>query len=276
MHYRGKVTRSGGHGFSGIGRKRLLNILQQRARELGVKIEFETEAKDVSAYADYDLIVAADGVNSRVRAAHADIFKPDIDVRACKYIWLGTRQKFDDAFTFIFEETEHGWIWVHAYQFDKDTATFIVECAEETWRRAGFDKMSTDETIAACEKIFARYLDGHKLDSNARHLRGSAWLNFNRVLCERWSHDNIVLLGDAAATAHFSVGSGTKLALESAIALPTICTAKRPWSRRSAATRTSGGSKCCGCKARRAIRPNGSRTSSVTSISIRCSSPIRC
>ncbi len=219
VHYRGKVTRSGGHGFSGIGRKRLLNILQQRARELGVKIEFETEAKDVSAYADYDLIVAADGVNSRVRAAHADIFKPDIDVRACKYIWLGTRQKFDDAFTFIFEETEHGWIWVHAYQFDKDTATFIVECAEETWRRAGFDKMSTDETIAACEKIFARYLDGHKLDSNARHLRGSAWLNFNRVLCERWSHDNIVLLGDASATAHFSVGSGTKLALESAIAL---------------------------------------------------------
>ena len=219
VHYRGKVTRSGGHGFSGIGRKRLLNILQQRARELGVKIAFETEAKDVSAYADYDLIVAADGVNSRVRAAHAGIFKPDIDVRACKYIWLGTRQKFDDAFTFIFEETEHGWIWVHAYQFDKDTATFIVECAEETWRRAGFDKMSTDETIAACEKIFARYLDGRKLDSNARHLRGSAWLNFNRVLCERWSHDNIVLLGDAAATAHFSVGSGTKLALESAIAL---------------------------------------------------------
>jgi anthraniloyl-CoA monooxygenase len=219
VHYRGKVVRSGGHGFSGIGRMKLLNILQDRARALGVKLEFETEAQDVSAYADYDLIVAADGVNSRVRAAHADVFKPDIDVRACKYIWLGTHQKFDDAFTFIFEETEHGWIWVHAYQFDADTATFIVECSEETWRKAGFDAMSIDETIAACEKIFARNLGGHKLMSNARHLRGSAWLNFSRVLCEKWSHDNIVLLGDAAATAHFSVGSGSKLALESAIAL---------------------------------------------------------
>jgi anthraniloyl-CoA monooxygenase len=219
VHYRGRVTRSGGHGFSGIGRKRLLNILQQRAHELGVKIEFETEAKDLSAYADYDLIVAADGVNSQVRGVHADVFRPDIDVRANKYMWLGTHQKFDDAFTFIFEETEHGWIWVHAYQFDADTATFIVECSHETWQRARFDKMSTDETIAACERIFGKYLGGHKLMSNARHLRGSAWLNFSRVLCEKWSHDNIVLLGDAAATAHFSVGSGTKLALESAIAL---------------------------------------------------------
>jgi anthraniloyl-CoA monooxygenase len=219
VHYRGETVRSGGHGFSGIGRKRLLNILQERARALGVKLQFETEAADVSAYADYDLIVGADGVNSRVRATHADVFKPDIDVRACKYIWLGTHQKFDDAFTFIFEQTEHGWIWAHAYQFDGDTATFIVECSEETWRRAGFRQMSTEETIAACEKIFARNLGGHKLMSNARHLRGSAWLNFNRVLCERWSHKNIVLLGDAAATAHFSVGSGSKLALESAIAL---------------------------------------------------------
>jgi len=219
VHYRGVVMRSGGHGFSGIGRKRLLNILQDRARSLGVKIEFETEAAPVDSYKDFDIVVGTDGVNSRVRAAYLDAFKPDIDVRACKYIWLGTHQKFDDAFTFIFEETEHGWIWVHAYQFDADTATFIVECSEETWRRAGFDRMNIEETIAACEKIFARNLGGHKLMSNARHLRGSAWLNFNRVLCERWSHKNIVLLGDAAATAHFSVGSGSKLAMESAIAL---------------------------------------------------------
>ncbi len=219
VHYRGKAVRSGGHGFSGIGRQRLLNILQERALSLGVKIEFETEAKDVSAYAGYDLILGSDGVNSRVRAAHADVFRPDIDVRACKYIWLGTHQTFNDAFTFIFEQTEHGWIWAHAYQFDADTATFIVECSEETWRRAGFDRMTTEETTAACEKIFARNLGRHKLMSNARHLRGSAWLNFNRVLCERWSHENIVLLGDAAATAHFSVGSGSKLALESAITL---------------------------------------------------------
>jgi anthraniloyl-CoA monooxygenase len=221
VHYRGTVMRSGGHGFSGIGRKRLLNILQDRAQSLGVKIEFETEAAPPDSYRDFDIVVGADGVNSRVRAAYADAFKPDIDVRACKYIWLGTHQKFDDAFTFIFEQTEHGWIWVHAYQFDADTATFIVECSEQTWRRFGFDRMGIDETIALCEKIFARYLGGHNLMSNARHLRGSAWLNFNRVLCERWSHENVVLLGDAAATAHFSVGSGSKLAMESAIALAT-------------------------------------------------------
>ena len=220
VHYRDTVVTSGGHGFCGIGRKRLLNILQDRARELGVHIQFETEAEAVDVYAaQYDLVVAADGVNSRVRAAHADAFKPDIDIRACKYIWLGTHQKFDDAFTFIFEETEHGWIWAHAYQFDADTATFIVECTEETWRRSGFDHMSLDETIAACERIFTANLGGNNLISNARHLRGSAWLNFNRVLCARWSHRNIVLLGDAAATAHFSVGSGSKLAMESAIAL---------------------------------------------------------
>ena len=219
VHYRGTVMRSGGHGFSGIGRKRLLNILQDRARSLGVKIEFETEAAPPDSYRDFDIVVGADGVNSRVRASYADAFKPDIDVRACKYIWLGTHQKFDDAFTFIFEQTEHGWIWVHAYQFDADTATFIVECSEQTWRRFGFDRMDIGETIALCERIFARYLGGHKLMSNARHLRGSAWLNFNRVLCKRWSHENVVLLGDAAATAHFSVGSGSKLAMESAIAL---------------------------------------------------------
>ena len=219
VHYRDTVVTSTGHGFCGIGRQRLLNILQDRACALGVELRFETEAQEIVAYRDFDLIVAADGVNSRVRACHADIFNPDIDVRACKYIWLGTHQKFDDAFTFIFEQTEHGWIWAHAYQFDADTATFIVECSEVTWRRAGFDRMGIDETIAASEKIFARKLGGHKLMSNARHLRGSAWLNFNRVLCERWSHRNVVLLGDAAATAHFSVGSGSKLAMESAIAL---------------------------------------------------------
>ena len=219
VHYRGTVVRSGGHGFCGISRQRLLNILQERARALGIELRFETEMADLAAFKDYDLIVGADGVNSRVRAVHADVFKPDIDVRACKYIWLGTHQKFDDAFTFIFEETEHGWVWVHAYQFDAETATFIVECSEATWRKSGFDTMSGEETIAACEKIFSKYLNGNALMSNAKHLRGSAWLNFNRVLCERWSAGNIVLLGDAAATAHFSVGSGTKLAMESAIAL---------------------------------------------------------
>src|SRR5581483_5708351 len=219
VHYRGTVTRSSGHGFSGIGRKRLLNILQERAQALGVELVFETEIEGLEPYRDCDLIVAADGVNSKVRNALAQVFKPDIDVRACKYIWLGTHQKFDDAFTFIFEETRHGWVWAHAYQFDRDTATFIVECSEATWRGSGFDRMSQEETTAACERIFARNLGGRRLMTNAGHLRGSAWLNFNRVLCQTWSHQNIVLMGDAAATAHFSVGSGTKLALESAIAL---------------------------------------------------------
>lgn len=218
-HYRGEKIVSGGHGFCGIGRRKLLNVLQDRARELDIELRFETEIESTEALADYDLIVASDGLNSKVRSEHADVFKPDIDVRACKFVWLGTHQKFDDAFTFIFEETEHGWIWVHAYQFDDETATFIVECAEDTWLNFGFDKMSQEETIAACEKIFAKYLDGHALMSNAKHLRGSAWLNFPRVLCEKWSHKNIVLMGDAAATAHFSIGSGTKLALESAIDL---------------------------------------------------------
>ena len=219
VYYRGTITRSSGHGFCGIGRRRLLNILQDRARALGVTLQFETEIESVDSYRDYDLIVAADGANSKTRSVLAHVFKPDIDVRACKYIWLGTRQKFQNAFTFIFEETEHGWIWAHAYEFDADTATFIVECSEATWLRFGFDRMSSEETTAACEKIFSSHLGGHLLETNARHLRGSAWLNFRRVLCERWSHENIVLMGDAAATAHFSVGSGTKLALESASAL---------------------------------------------------------
>ncbi len=219
VHHRDTVVRSTGHGFCGIGRQRLLNVLQERARSLDVKLKFEAEAQDISAYRDFDLVVGADGVNSKVRSSLADVFKPEVDVRACKYLWLGTHQKFNNAFTFIFEETSHGWIWAHAYQFDADTATFIVECSDATWHRAGFDRMSSEETLAACEKIFGRNLGGHRLMSNARHLRGSAWLNFNRVLCERWSHQNVVLLGDAAATAHFSVGSGSKLAMESAIAL---------------------------------------------------------
>ncbi len=220
VHYRGVRELSTGHGFCGIGRKQLLLILQARARELGIELRFETEVDDIEKLAaDYDLVVASDGLNSKTRSRYEAAFKPDIDVRECKFVWLGTHQKFDDAFTFIFEETEHGWVWAHAYQFDDDTATFIVECREETWEKFGFGAMSKEESVAACERIFANYLDGHGLMSNANHVRGSAWINFPRVLCERWSHENIVLLGDAAATAHFSIGSGSKLAMESAIAL---------------------------------------------------------
>ncbi|MED5313742.1 MAG: bifunctional salicylyl-CoA 5-hydroxylase/oxidoreductase, partial [Pseudomonadota bacterium] len=218
--HRGERLVSSGHGFCGIGRRKLLELLQERAVALGVKLEFETEIDDIEALCDqHDLVVAADGVNSRVRAHFEAHFRPEVDRRTCKFVWLGTHQKFDDAFTFIFEETEHGWVWAHAYQFDSDTATFIVECSEATWDAWGFGSMSQDESIAACERIFAAHLDGNGLMSNARHLRGSAWLNFNRVLCETWFHRNVVLLGDSSATAHFSIGSGTKLALESAIAL---------------------------------------------------------
>ncbi len=140
-------------------------------------------------------------------------------MRHCQFVWLGTHQRFDDAFTFIFEETEKGWIWAHAYQFDDQTATFIVECSQDTFDAFGFADMSQQDSIALCEEIFKAHLGGHSLMSNARHIRGSAWIRFPRVLCERWSHENVVLLGDAAATAHFSIGSGTKLALESAVAL---------------------------------------------------------
>lgn len=218
--HKGVRTVSTGHGFCGIGRQRLLLLLQRRARELKINLNFETEISDPKPFMEtHDLVVAADGLNSRARTAFADVFKPDIDMRKCKFVWLGTHQKFDDAFTFIFEKTEHGWVWAHAYQFDKDTATFIIECSEETWERFGFGAMSQQESIAVCEKIFASHLGGHPLMTNANHIRGSAWINFPRVLCERWSYKNLALMGDAAASAHFSIGSGTKLALESAVAL---------------------------------------------------------
>jgi anthraniloyl-CoA monooxygenase len=220
VYFKGTKTVSTGHGFCGIGRMRLLMLLQARARELGVDLRFQAEIDDPATLVrEYDLVVASDGLNSRTRAVYAEHFKPNIDTRKCKFVWLGTHQKFDDAFTFIFKETKLGWVWAHAYQFDADTATFIVECSEETWAKYGFGTMSQEESIAICERIFADELGGHPLISNAKHIRGSAWLRFPRVLCEHWSHGNVVLLGDAAATAHFSIGSGTKLALESAIAL---------------------------------------------------------
>ncbi|MCA2006350.1 bifunctional salicylyl-CoA 5-hydroxylase/oxidoreductase [Tritonibacter mobilis] len=220
LHFKGTRQVSSGHGFCGIGRKQLLILLQERARELGVDLQFETEAKSAEDYRkDYDLVVASDGLNSRTRSLYAETFKPDVDTRLCNFVWLGTHQTFKDAFTFIFEETEHGWVWAHAYQFDDDTATFIVECTQETFDAFGFGSMSQQESIKVCEEIFKDHLGGHALMTNANHIRGSAWIRFPRVLCEKWSHENVVLMGDAAATAHFSIGSGSKLALESAIAL---------------------------------------------------------
>jgi len=223
VHIKGECIRSSGHGFIGIGRKRLLEILQDRARELGVTLRFNAECDPADAkWQGYDLVIAADGANSRFRDAHADAFQVDIDVRSNKFVWLGTSKVFE-AFTFAFEETQHGWIWAHAYRFAPDCSTFIVECSEQTWRSFGFDKMSQDESIAACEKLFARYIDGHALESNATHLVGSAaWLNFRRIKCDNWAVGNTILLGDAAHTAHFSIGSGTKLALEDAIKLAEV------------------------------------------------------
>jgi len=223
VHIHGQTITSSGHGFIGIGRKRLLEILQQRAREPGVALHFNQECDPADPkWRGYDLVIASDGANSRFRDAQSDAFGVDIDVRRNKFVWLGTSKVFD-AFTFAFEETEHGWIWAHAYRFAPDASTFIVECSEETWAGFGFDKISQDESIAACEGLFAKYLNGHRLQSNATHLVGSAaWLNFRRIKCERWNAGNVILLGDAAHTAHFSIGSGTKLALEDAIKLAQV------------------------------------------------------
>ena len=217
----GHRTVSGGHGFAGIGRKQMLILLQDRARELGVDLQFQTEFKSAEEYRqDYDLVVGCDGINSAVRKEYEGTFRPDIDMRKCKFVWLGTHQKFDDAFTFIFEKTQHGWVWAHVYQFDDNTATFIVECLPETWDRWGFAEMSKEETVETCRKIFENHLGGHDLMSNAAHLRGSAvWMQFPRVICEKWYHENVVLMGDSAATGHFSIGSGSRLAFDSAIAL---------------------------------------------------------
>ncbi|MBV8687023.1 MAG: bifunctional salicylyl-CoA 5-hydroxylase/oxidoreductase [Alphaproteobacteria bacterium] len=223
VHIGGETIRSSGHGFIGIGRKRLLAILQARAQALGVALHFEHEASPrLEDWSGYDLVIAADGANSRIRTAHADHFGVDAQVRRNKFFWFGTGKAFE-AFTFAFEETEAGWVWAHAYRFDPGLSTFIVEMAPETWERLGLDAMDQADAIALCERIFAKYLDGHALMSNAAHLRGpEAWLNFRRILCERWSYRNLILLGDAAHTAHFSIGSGTKLALEDAIKLAEV------------------------------------------------------
>ena len=222
LHFKGRVIRSGGHGFVGIGRKRLLNILQARCEELGVELVFSREVASAFEFADADLVIASDGINSRVRNEYAEVFRPDIVTRPNRFIWLGTNKLYD-AFTFLFERTEHGWFQAHVYKFDEKTTTFIVETPEDVWKAHGLDKAGQEESIAFCERVFAANLQGAKLMTNARHLRGSAWINFQRVKCERWSHFNgrnhVVLMGDAVHTAHFAIGSGTKLAIEDAIEL---------------------------------------------------------
>ena len=234
VFFKDRSVRSTGHGFCGIGRKKLLNILQDRCLALGVNLVFETDVQDdqaIAAQYNADLVIACDGLNSRIRTRYADVYQPDIDTRQCRFVWLGTRKKFD-AFTFAFEQTEHGWFAAHAYQYDGDMSTFIVETPEAVWQAHGLDKMEQAEAIAFCERLFAKQLSDengmNSLISNATHLRGSAiWIRFPRVICKKWVHTvavagkdvSVVLMGDAAHTAHFSIGSGTKLALEDAIDL---------------------------------------------------------
>jgi len=213
VFFRGQHVRSTGHGFCGMARVKLLQILEQRALALGVKVEHLVEVNDTSRFRDADLIVACDGVNSKFRDLYAAAFKPSLDWRKCKFTWLGTDLRYD-AFTFIFKENEHGLFQVHAYPFDDKTSTFIVECREEVWKRAGLDQASEQQTVAYMQKLFAEDLRGHKLLTNR-----SLWRTFPTVRNESWHVDNIVLMGDAAHTAHFSIGSGTKLAMEDAIVL---------------------------------------------------------
>ncbi|MGH2766597.1 MAG: FAD-dependent monooxygenase, partial [Actinomycetota bacterium] len=214
VRFGGEVVRCGGQTFSGISRKRLLQILQERCRELGVELVFDEEVEDPWSRFDHaDLLVAADGANGVTRRLHEGIFRPRISEGRSRYVWFGTTLPLD-AFTFIFRPNEHGLFQVHAYPFDGSTSTFIVETDEATWRRGGLDAASEEDSIAYCEDLFAEDLGGHRLLSNR-----SMWLSFPTIRCRTWRHGNVALLGDAAHTAHFSIGSGTKLAMEDAIAL---------------------------------------------------------
>ncbi|MGH3718781.1 MAG: FAD-dependent monooxygenase [Pseudonocardiaceae bacterium] len=218
VHVRGmRRAHLGGYGFA-IGRKHLLDILVGRALDLGVDIQFQREVRDLSELAGADLIIACDGVNSRVRRLHGEHFQTGVDVGQNKYIWLGTHRVFD-SFMFAFEETAAGWIWFYSYPFNADTTTFIVECSPETWRGLGFDELGPDESITLLEEIFAHYLDGYPLMNPMRDFGKTPWLEFTRVTNTVWYHDNVVLMGDAAHTTHFSIGSGTTLAMQDAIGL---------------------------------------------------------
>ncbi len=212
-YFGGECVVSTGHGFCGMSRKKLLNILQARCRDVGVTLNFETEVESATQFADHDVVIAADGVNSAVRAEFAEHFKPSLDWRPNRFCWLGTTRPLE-AFTFVFKENEHGLFMTHAYPFEDGLSTWIVECDEETWRAAKLDRATEENTVAYCTKLFAEDLDGHPLLTNR-----STWRQFPTVRNEVWHHGNTVLLGDSLHTAHFSIGSGTKLAMEDAIAL---------------------------------------------------------
>jgi len=212
-HYRGESVRSGGHGFCGIGRMRLLNLLQERAEVLGVECHYNTEIENLDRFARYDLVIAADGINSRIRTAYADDFGTKIHYEKSKFIWLGTTRPLD-AFTFWLKESPHGFFQIHAYQFNAEWTTFIAECDEESWKSAGLDDGDIDHTVSYLEDLFKEELDGHALKTNK-----SEWITFRTISNEHWSRGNVALMGDAVHTAHYSIGSGTKLAMEDAICL---------------------------------------------------------
>jgi anthraniloyl-CoA monooxygenase len=225
VHYRGEVITSGGHGFAAMSRRRLLEILQQRCADLGVTVHFSTPAPDAGELAEhYDLVIASDGANSAIRGARSATFLPEVDVRRCTYMWLGTDLVFD-AFKFYVAETPHGVMQIHGYPYDATGSTFIVEMNEAVWKAAGFGELaaaagelapgeSDERSIARIAELFGSVLDGHRILAN-----NSRWLSFATLRCGRWHDGNVVLLGDAAHTAHFSIGSGTKLAMEDALAL---------------------------------------------------------
>ncbi|MGB1657955.1 MAG: FAD-dependent monooxygenase, partial [Longimicrobiales bacterium] len=232
VHYGGEMVRSSGHGFSGLSRQTLLTVLQDQATALGIEIHFECEfaglesGGSVSAAradgtvstvsvdpADYDLVLGSDGVNSTLRETWAEHFQPTFDYRPNRFVWLGTTKPFP-AFTFYFRENEHGLWRVHAYQYEPGRSTFIVECTEEAWLAAKLDQASEEETLAYCADVFADELDGHELIPNR-----SVWRSFPTIRCANWHHGNVVLLGDAVHTAHFSIGSGTRLGMLDGIAL---------------------------------------------------------
>ncbi|HET8873165.1 MAG TPA: FAD-dependent monooxygenase [Gaiellaceae bacterium] len=210
-------VRGEGDGY-GIGRQRLLDLLVEQALDLGVHVQFASEVEHFSQLPSADVIVGCDGVNSRVRKLHEDHFATRVRAGRNKYIWCGTSKVFD-AFTFAFVQTDAGWIWCHAYGFDDENSTFIVECSPETWHGLGFDRMDEEDTINLLKQLFASHLDGHPLRSHSRASGGAPWLNFRTLTNATWHHDNTVLMGDAAHTTHFTIGSGTKLALEDAITL---------------------------------------------------------
>src|SRR5215469_2516863 len=213
IRYRGNTIRCGGNGFAGCSRLALLKILQQRCEEVGVAVHYKTTIDSLDTLSDSDVIVGADGINSRIRETYKEHFRPSLELKTNKFTWLGSTRPLD-GFTFFFKQTQHGLICAHTYQYEPGRSTWVIEMSPEAWAGLGFNELVEEESARRLESIFADELEGHPLITNR-----SLWRNFPRIFCERWWHKNIVLLGDAMASAHFSIGSGTKLAMESAIAL---------------------------------------------------------